>query len=164
MLRLGVAGVLVGMGMLAGCQDLATPDTNTSEQALDICDGKMPLIKDWTGAALQPTTPSSVFVAFQYAEKQQVTSATPTVDPWLISELEADTGTVVRAIRVNDDDPKFASLSENLVRLAEGVRIPGIPPEPCHSNPTLCYPFISAVVLHTNQALYDARKEAGTCF
>lgn len=164
MLRLGVAGVLVGMGMLAGCQDLETSDTNTSEQALSICDGKMPFIKAWDGTALQPTTSSSVFVVFQYVEKQQVTAATATANPWLISELEADTGKVLRAVTVRDDDTQFATLSENLVRLGEAVRIPGIPPEPCNSNPTLCYPFIDAVVLHTNQALYDARKEAGTCF
>lgn len=163
MLRLGMA-VLVGMGTLAGCMDPSTPGTNTSEQALDVCQGKMPWIKDWDGAALQPTTPSSVFVAFQYVDKTQA-SVIEAANAWLISEFEADTGKVLRAVKLSDSDNRFSTLAANLVRLSEQVRIPGIPPDPgCHDDPTLCYPFIAAVVLHTNQALYDARKEAGTCF
>lgn len=160
MLRFGLAGLLVGMGLLAGCQGVSEPGSSTTEQSLGLCDMTMPQIVPWDGKPLEPIGPNSVFVLFRVSDKQQVASADESGGTTIVATGDGQTGEVQEAVKVDDD--KLKTLAENAVRM-ERMVIPGTPPQPCVTQPTLCAPWLSSLVLRTHDALLGANDDYKSC-
>ena len=59
-------------------------------------------------------------------------------------------------------DERFQKLAQYLM-IEPMVRIPGDPPEPCYTNPYLCYPWIRSLVLHSGEAMELAREDFKAC-
>jgi hypothetical protein len=163
MLRYAVTGLLVGMGVLAGCEGVSDPGAGTAEQALGtFCDKKMPPIVNWDGSMPQAAGPTSVFVIFPYAAKQQANSATAEGKTLIVADVSEDKGDVNTATSVNDEDPKFAELAQYLIRY-ERVRVPGDPPDPCVTQPWLCAGWLAGIAVYGGQAELKANEEFASC-
>lgn len=163
MLRYAVTGLLVGMGLLAGCEGVSDPEAGSSEQALGtFCDKKMPAIVNWDGSMPQPAGPTSVFVLFSYEAKQQANSAPADGKTWIVADVSEDKGDVNTATAVTDDDPKFPDLAQYLIRY-ERVRVPGDPPDPCVTQPWLCAGWLAATAVYGNEAQLKANAEFASC-
>lgn len=156
MLRFGVTGMLVGLGMLAGCQDLANPDETTStEQAVYTCDVKMPPPVEWNGAKPEPAGSNGMYVYFGYTDKLKG-------QRWVFSRVDVDSGDITSVLTT--DKYGYSKLID-LVAFGPVIG-PGNPPNPpCVDQPfsILCGRWISATAMRAHLVFADATKDAQAC-
>ncbi len=167
MLRFGVSGLLLGMGVLAGCQGVTDPSGGTSEQALTtFCGKQMPQIVAWNGSPIVPAGPSSMFVVFPHIEtsKASASAASSETKEWILADVSTDDGQTVNAVSFGDD--AFAKAVDTAVRnqpVYVPLYVPGNPPDPCVVEPKLCAPWLGAFAVYTQLARLDADDAFKAC-
>jgi hypothetical protein len=151
------------MTLLAGCQGVAEPGSESAEQALGtFCNMQMPQIVEWNGSKIEPSGPNSMFVVFRYTDKSKLAVTSEEEEKIMVAEADQDSGEVLQAQTTSTTSEKIEELAPYLLRL-ESVRIPGTPPEPCVSQPFACGAWIASVAVFTNKATLDATAAYESC-
>lgn len=167
MLRFGVTGLLAGMALLAGCQGVAEPGSESAEQALGtFCNVQMPPIVEWDGSPIVPSGPNSMFVVFRYTDKSKQAAVAEEQgggEKVMVAEVDQNTGEVRKANTTSSAQEQIEKLAPYLIREDMNVRIPGTPPEPCVTQPFVCGPWLASLAVFTNKATLDATDVYASC-
>lgn len=131
MVRIGVIGLFIAAGTLAGCQlDSSSEPTTTSGQAVrgNLCRGMVPTPARWDGSSLESPGETGAYVYFPYFAANHSSTGQDAAG-YLFALVETNMGEVEQAFLVKNDG---IQLSDALAQLAsDSLHIPGTPPAPC---------------------------------